>query len=138
MNGSVTAALAERYVQQEAGSPYTEAMAQLALDLGHNRTVLVAYLFGVTPTTEGELKFFTLKKEVKDGRVKSAGEWNTMEMTAQGESVTLWVNGAVTCRFNNCGKLRGHVGLEGEGYRVEFRNLKVKNLPEVSKDSTEP
>lgn len=44
-----SAALAERYVQQEAGSPYTEAMAQLALDLGHNRTVLVAYLFGVTP-----------------------------------------------------------------------------------------
>lgn len=91
------------------------------------------YLFGVTPTTEGEPKFFTLKKEVKDGRVKSAGEWNTMEVTAQDESVTLWVNGAVTCRFNNCGKPRGRVGLEGEGYRVEFRNLKVKELSAKSK-----
>jgi hypothetical protein len=43
------AALAERYVQQEPGSPYTKPMAQLALDLGHDRTVLVAYVFGVTP-----------------------------------------------------------------------------------------
>jgi hypothetical protein len=92
----------------------------------------------VTPTTEGELKFFTLKKEVKEGRVKPAGEWNTMEVTAQGKTLTLWVNGAVTCRFDNCGKPEGHVGLEGEGYRVEFRNLKVKKLPVVSKDSTEP
>lgn len=96
------------------------------------------FLFGVTPTTEGKPKFFTLKKEVKDGRVKPAGEWNTMEVTAQGKTLTLWVNGAVTCRFNNCGKPKGHVGLEGEGYRVEFRNLKVKKLPVVSKESTEP
>jgi hypothetical protein len=43
------AALAERYVRQEPGSPYAEAMARLALDMGHNRTVLVAYVFGVTP-----------------------------------------------------------------------------------------
>ena len=28
--------------------------------------------------------------------------------------------------------------LEGEGYRVEFRNLKVKKLPVLSKDSSEP
>lgn len=43
------AALAERYVQEEPGSPYTAPIAQLALDLGYNRTVLAAYIFGVTP-----------------------------------------------------------------------------------------
>jgi len=86
------------------------------------------FLFGMTPTTEGELKRFSFKKEVAEGRVKPAGEWNTMEVTAQGKTLTLWVNGAVTCRYENCGKPKGHVGLEGEGYRVEFRNLKVKKL----------
>ncbi len=96
------------------------------------------FLFGVTPTAEGKTKFFRLKKEVKDGRVKPAGEWNTMEVTARGSTLALWVNGAVTCEFNNCGKSKGHVGLEGEGYRVEFRNLKVKRLPVVSKNSTGP
>ena len=87
------------------------------------------YLFGETPGPDGKKKFFSLKKEVKDGRVKPAGEWNTMEVTAVGKVLTLWVNGAVTCQFDACGEAKGHVGLEGEGYRVEFRNLKVKELP---------
>jgi len=43
------AALAERYVQEEPSSAYTAPLAQLALDLGYDRTVLAAYIFGVTP-----------------------------------------------------------------------------------------
>ncbi len=86
------------------------------------------FLFGVTPTTGGKNKFFTLKEQVTSGRVKPAGEWNTIEITARGPLLTLWVNGAVTCRFDGCGRKRGHVGLEGEGYGIEFRNLRVKPL----------
>ncbi len=86
------------------------------------------YLFGETPEPEGKKKFFTLQKAVADGRVKPAGQWNTMEITAAGPNLTLWVNGAVTCRFENSGRAQGFLGLEGEGYRIEFRNLKVKPL----------
>ena len=86
------------------------------------------YLFGVSPTADGKTKLFTLKKEVKDMRVKPAGEWNTFEVMARGKTLTLWVNGAVTCQFDNCGQPQGHLGVEGEGYRIEFRNLKVKEL----------
>jgi len=86
------------------------------------------YLFGETSTAGGGLKFFSLDKEVKDGRVKPAGQWNALEITARDKSLTLWVNGAVTCQFRDCGQAKGRVGLEGEGYRIEFRNLKVKEL----------
>jgi hypothetical protein len=86
------------------------------------------YLFGETPGADGKKQFFTTDKEVTDGRVKPAGEWNTLEMTARGKTLTLWVNGAVTCEFDNCGNPKGLVGVEGEGYRIEFRNLKVKEL----------
>ncbi len=86
------------------------------------------YLFGETRTAAGGKKFFNTKDEVKENRVQPAGEWNTLEVTAIGHTLTLWVNGAVTCRYRSCGVLRGHVGLEGEGYRIEFRNLKVKPL----------
>jgi hypothetical protein len=86
------------------------------------------YLFGETPGPDGKKKFFTLQKNVAAGRVKPAGEWNTMEMTAQGNTLTLWVNGAVTCEFKDCGNPRGLVGVEGEGYRIEFRDFKVKEL----------
>jgi hypothetical protein len=86
------------------------------------------FLFGQTPQADGQKKFFTLKPRVTSQRVKPAGQWNTIEITARDETITLWVNGAVTCQFNQCGAPRGHVGVEGEGYRIEFRNLKVKTL----------
>ena len=86
------------------------------------------YLFGETPAEDGKKKWFDLSKQVTDMRVKPAGEWNTLEVTAVGKVLTLWVNGAVTCQFEECGREKGYVGLEGEGYRIEFRNLKLKEL----------
>lgn len=86
------------------------------------------FLFGETPLGEGRKAFFNLQKAVVNGRVKPAGEWNTLEITAKGRLLSLWVNGAITCQFTDCGSPRGLVGLEGEGYRIEFRNLKVKEL----------
>ena len=86
------------------------------------------FLFGQTPMPDGKKKFFSLAKQVTDKRVKAAGEWNTMEVTARGKTLTLWVNGAITCEFKECEAEKGHLGLEGEGYRIEFHNLKVKEL----------
>ena len=86
------------------------------------------FLFGQTSGPEGQKKSFNLSKQVTDTRVKPAGEWNTLEITARGKVLTLWVNGAVTCQFEDCGSPTGYLGLEGEGYRIEFRNLKLKAL----------
>ena len=86
------------------------------------------YLFGETPGADGQKRFFTTQNSVTNGRVKPAGEWNTLEITARGKVLTLWVNGAVTCEVKDCGNPKGLVGVEGEGYRIEFRNLKVKEL----------
>jgi hypothetical protein len=86
------------------------------------------FLFGETPGAEGKKQFFSTKNQTTENRVKPAGEWNTLEITAKGNTLTLWVNGAVTARFENCRQAQGLVGLEGEGYRIEFRNLKVKPL----------
>lgn len=86
------------------------------------------YLFGETPGADGKKKFFSLSKQVTKSRVKPAGEWNTIEITAKGQVLTLWVNGAVTCQIENCGQEKGRLGIEGEGYRIEFRNLKMKTL----------
>ena len=86
------------------------------------------FLFGQTLVAEGQKKSFNLSKQVTDRRIKPAGEWNTLEITARGMVLTLWVNGAITCQFEDCGSERGYLGLAGEGYRIEFRNLKVKAL----------
>ena len=63
-----------------------------------------------------------------ENRVKPAGEWNTYEVKAVGSTLTLWVNGAVTSTLEKLEIPRGHVGFEAEGYRIEFRNVKIKKL----------
>lgn len=86
------------------------------------------FIFGDTPV-KGEVKRVNLRAQVKENRVRPAGEWNTFELRAEGNRITLSVNGAVTSEFTECEASKGHVGLEAEGYRIEFRNLKLKELP---------
>lgn len=60
-------------------------------------------------------------------RLRPAGEWNTYEIVARGRKLSLWVNGAVTNEIPINAE-RGYVGLEAEGWRIEFRNLRLKPL----------
>jgi hypothetical protein len=69
-----------------------------------------------------------LRDKMTENRVTPAGEWNTYEIRAVGRTMTLWVNGAVVNEYTECEVPRGHVGLEAEGYRIEFRNVKLKQL----------
>ncbi|WP_165219446.1 3-keto-disaccharide hydrolase [Aquisphaera insulae] len=85
------------------------------------------YLFGETMANYST-KPFDLSKEIKGQRVRPAGEWNTYELSCKGREVSLWVNGAVTCVMKPCPVPRGYIGVESEGYRIEFRNIKVKML----------
>jgi hypothetical protein len=85
------------------------------------------YLFGETSAAYA-LKPFNFSKDMKEQRVKPAGEWNIYEFTCKGRNVSLWVNGAVTNEWKGCQVPRGYIGLEAEGWRIEFRNVKVKML----------
>ena len=85
------------------------------------------FLFGETKKGD-KLKFFNLSNQVKGKPVKPAGEWNTVEIRCQGKEMILTVNGQETCALRDCEVSRGHVGLEAEGFRIEFRNVKVKPL----------
>ncbi len=85
------------------------------------------FLFGDT-LVNGEAKRVNLRASSISDRVKTAGEWNTYEVTGRGNHLTLWTNGIVTSEMSNCEVLQGYVGLEAEGYLIEFRNLKLKEL----------
>ena len=82
------------------------------------------FLFGVTPVG-GVVK--RLQQEPAAPRVRPAGEWNAYEVVARGGMLALWVNGAFTSELA-VEVPRGHFGLEAEGFRIEFRNLKMKPL----------
>jgi hypothetical protein len=83
------------------------------------------YLFGAT-LTDGLFRNFNLSKEMKENRVKPAGEWNHYGIRAQGDRITLAVNGEVVNELTGVGLRRGYIGLEAEGYEIAFRNLRLK------------
>lgn len=78
---------------------------------------------------KGVAQRVNMSKEMKENRVKPAGEWNVYEIRAVGKQITLWVNGAVVNEFNDAEVLSGYLGLEAEGYNVEYRNVRLKRLP---------
>lgn len=70
----------------------------------------------------------TLTSEMTSNPVKDAGEWNTYEISAEGPRVRLMVNGVETSHFD-CDRLKGYAGLEAEYYHIEFRNIRLRELP---------
>jgi hypothetical protein len=84
--------------------------------------------FGDTPDATGKIVRIKAGPPLEQ-RVKPAGEWNTYEITARGDRLSLWVNGATVSELTGLRILRGHIGLEAELHHIEFRNLKLKELP---------
>ena len=79
----------------------------------------------------------------KRGSQKPVGEWNTEEIAANGSRIKVSVNGqvivdtdlddvkdeAVLKKHPGLKNKKGHIGFLGHGADVEFRNLRVKELP---------
>lgn len=86
------------------------------------------YLFGQT-LLDGKLTDIVFSPKPKVNYIKPPGEWNTYEIRCQGPKINLWVNGELSSEFTTSEVLRGYLGLEAEGFRIEFRNFKLKLLP---------
>ena len=78
----------------------------------------------------------------KRGSLKPVGEWNSEEITAKGRRITVKLNGntivdanlddvkdeAVLEKHSGLARSKGHIGFLGHGSRVEFRNIRIKEL----------
>ena len=84
------------------------------------------YLFGVTPSGDKNERFNT--REQAKSLVKPAGEWNTFEIICKGKTITLKVNGETAMVWDQCGYPNGYIGLEAEGYAIEFRAVRIRKL----------
>jgi hypothetical protein len=59
---------------------------------------------------------------------KPAGEWHTYEITCQGETITVALNGTVITSCTSIKNLTGHIGIQGENGLLEFRKIAVERL----------
>lgn len=78
----------------------------------------------------------------KTGALKPAGEWNSEEIVADGRKIKVTLNGKVIVDANlddvkdeavlkkhpGLARTTGRIGFLGHGSRVEFRNLRIREL----------
>jgi len=74
----------------------------------------------------------------KTGHMKPEGQWNSEEILCQGSKIKVTLNGAVIvdadlatlgdAAKNQRARTKGYLGLLGHHDRVEFRNLRIKEL----------
>jgi hypothetical protein len=76
------------------------------------------------------------------GSLKPAGQWNTEEIAAKGRRITIKLNGntivdanlddvkddEVLKKHSGLKRPKGHIGFLGHGTRVEFRDIRIKEL----------
>jgi hypothetical protein len=86
----------------------------------------------------GQPRFFTVKQHPLAGDIagvrkladweKPAGEWNRVEILAQGGHYTVWINGKLANEADGVEMVPGPVGLQSEENLVQFRRVRLTPL----------
>ena len=67
-----------------------------------------------------------------DDSEKPLGEWNSYTIECVHDAVKVWLNGDLVNHGTNCTAVCGQIALQAEGAEVEFRNLMISPLQELS------
>lgn len=59
---------------------------------------------------------------------KSGGEWQSYVITVKGDHAEVQLNGALITIADGLTVQPGHIGLQGEGGQLEFKNLRIKEF----------
>ena len=86
------------------------------------------YIFGQT-LIGGKLSELKFSPKPAVNHIKPPGEWNTYAIRCQGPKITLSVNGEMSAEFEAREVPKGYLGLEAEGFRIEFRNIRYRLVP---------
>lgn len=76
------------------------------------------------PISPNQRRSFPTRETTRD-----TGEWNHYYIRAINGEVRLWVNGVEVSGGSDCDPRRGYLCLESEGSPLEFRGLRLRELP---------
>ena len=90
------------------------------------------------PIAGGQPRFFEVKKHAVAGDIAGVhklldaenppGEWNRVEILAQGAHYRVWVNGKLVNEADGVDLASGPVGIQSEGGVVQFRRITLTPL----------
>jgi hypothetical protein len=67
-------------------------------------------------------------RKMAESSEKAAGEWNTMEVTCDGNTIEVSVNGVLQNRGTGSNISSGFICLQSEGKEIQFRNVYLTKL----------
>ena len=121
------------------GVPFLRAVEVQVLDHGYNvpgKNVWYTTNGDVFPIHGSSMRPFGKHNGERsfpsEERSKGSPEWNHYRIECNNGVIRLSVNGKEVSGGENCNYRKGYLGLESEGAPVEFRNLRIRELPSSS------
>jgi len=67
-------------------------------------------------------------EKLKESQEAEIGEWNSYDITCDGDNITVYVNDVLQNEVTNASFTKGPIGLQSEGAPIEFRNVYIEPL----------
>ncbi len=115
------------------GQPFLRAIEVQVLDHGYGKSDWFTTHGDIFPIHGSTMKPFAPSRGdrsfPKESRSLGAPEWNHYRIVATNGVIRLSVNGAEVSGGTGCNWRRGYIALESEGGIVDWRNLRIRELP---------
>lgn len=119
------------------GQPFLRAIEVQILDHAYGKSDWFTTHGDVFPIHGSTMKPFAPNRGSRsfpsEERSNGSPEWNHYRVTCQDGTLRLAVNGKEVSGGENCVYRKGYLALESEGGQVDYRNIRIKELP-----STDP
>lgn len=126
------------------GQPFLRAIEVQVLDHGYGTSDWYTTHGDVFAIHGSTMKPFPPSKGMRsfptENRSKGTPEWNHYRITCQDGTIRLAVNGKDVSGGEDCVWRKGYIGLESEGSPVDWRNVRIKELPggKATEEQTAP
>lgn len=115
------------------GVPFLRAIEVQVLENGYGKSDWYTTHGDVFPIHGSKMEPFGrhngMRSFPSEERSKPTPEWNHYRIVATNGVLRLSVNGKEVSGGSNCNWRKGYIGLESEGSPVEFRNIRIMELP---------
>ncbi len=115
------------------GQPFLRAIEVQVLDHAYGKSDWFTTHGDVFPIHGSTMKPFGRNSGQRsfpsEERSKASPEWNHYRITCQDGTLRLAVNGKDVSGGEECSWRKGYIALESEGGEVDWRNLRIKELP---------
>lgn len=116
------------------GQPFLRAIEVQVLDHGYGKSDWFTTHGDVFPIHGSTMKPFEPSRGMRsfpsEERSKGSPEWNHYRIECRNGTLKLSVNGAEVSGGSECNWRKGYIALESEGSPVDFRNIRVHQLPD--------